>query len=70
MKFSDGPRFKDRPKSVQAESGTQVTLNCDVDSNPPASIKWLQGEAKKVSQNILIAQIFSIEYFLLKKLIV
>ncbi|XP_059484778.1 irregular chiasm C-roughest protein-like [Neocloeon triangulifer] len=43
-----GPRFKDRPKSVQAENGAQVTLSCDVDSNPAAVIRWLHGETSKV----------------------
>ncbi|CAB3371539.1 Hypothetical predicted protein [Cloeon dipterum] len=46
-----GPRFKDRPKNVQAESGAQVTLSCDVDSNPPAIISWLHGETSKVIAN-------------------
>jgi hypothetical protein len=61
---------------VQAESGAQVTLNCDVDSNPPAIIKWLQGDTQKVSnkhwvyfviekvQNLLFCQLKNSSNFL------
>jgi hypothetical protein len=44
----DGPRFRTRPRSIQADLGTTVTLSCDVDGNPPADIEWIHDETAKV----------------------
>jgi len=42
------PQFKSRPKNVQADSGSHVSIACDVDSNPPATIEWTFEKTKKV----------------------
>ncbi|XP_015363944.1 PREDICTED: irregular chiasm C-roughest protein-like [Diuraphis noxia] len=42
------PQFKNRPKNVQADPGTYVTIMCDVDSNPPPTIEWTFEKTKKV----------------------
>ncbi|CAL4130583.1 unnamed protein product [Meganyctiphanes norvegica] len=38
------PVFKSEPKDVDADEGKSVTLNCDVDSNPPPNIHWTFGK--------------------------
>ncbi|XP_050735726.1 irregular chiasm C-roughest protein-like isoform X2 [Eriocheir sinensis] len=43
-----GPVFRVLPRDVMAETGKDVTLKCDVDSNPPASIVWLQEGSHKI----------------------
>ncbi|KAK7788833.1 hypothetical protein R5R35_012822 [Gryllus longicercus] len=48
LDISYGPRFKTRPKSVQADQGTTVTLTCDVDGNPPPDILWIHEDTGKV----------------------
>ena len=45
-----GPKFLDNPTDVSAELGNEVPLRCEVQSSPPASITWRQGESKKVTQ--------------------
>lgn len=42
-----GPRFVHRPQSVQAETSTAVTLNCEVDGNPPPEISWIHEKFEK-----------------------
>lgn len=42
----DGPRFRQKPKSVQADMGHSVLLTCDVDGNPPPEISWTHGRDK------------------------
>ncbi|KAL4154272.1 hypothetical protein QTP88_002096 [Uroleucon formosanum] len=42
------PQFKNRPKNVQADHGSYVTIICDVDSNPPPTIEWMFERTKKV----------------------
>ncbi|XP_042221317.1 irregular chiasm C-roughest protein-like, partial [Homarus americanus] len=37
-----GPMFRSLPRDVMAETGKEVALKCDVDSNPPATIVWHQ----------------------------
>lgn len=49
----DKPQFKNRPRNVQADSGSHVSIACDVDSNPPASIEWTFEKTKKVSAILL-----------------
>ncbi|XP_047477071.1 irregular chiasm C-roughest protein-like isoform X1 [Penaeus chinensis] len=43
-----GPMFRALPRDVAAETGKQVVLKCDVDSNPPSSIVWLQEGSDKI----------------------
>ena len=43
-----GPMFRALPRDVMAETGKEVALECDVDSNPAASILWVQGGSDKV----------------------
>lgn len=47
--LADKPQFKSRPRNVQADNGNHVSIMCDVDSNPPASIEWSFEKTKKVS---------------------
>ncbi|XP_069957739.1 irregular chiasm C-roughest protein-like isoform X3 [Cherax quadricarinatus] len=42
------PVFRILPRDVMAETGTEVTLRCDVDSNPPSSITWLRHGSDKI----------------------
>uniref|UniRef100_A0A2H8TWA9 Irregular chiasm C-roughest protein n=1 Tax=Melanaphis sacchari TaxID=742174 RepID=A0A2H8TWA9_9HEMI len=42
------PQFKNRPKNVQADTGSYVSIICDVDSNPPPTIEWTFEKTKKV----------------------
>ncbi|XP_067007432.1 irregular chiasm C-roughest protein isoform X2 [Anabrus simplex] len=48
LDISYGPRFRTRPRSVQADLGSTVTLTCDVDGNPPADIVWIHDDVGKV----------------------
>ncbi|XP_045122993.1 irregular chiasm C-roughest protein-like isoform X2 [Portunus trituberculatus] len=43
-----GPMFRALPRDVMAEMGKEVTLKCDVDSNPQASITWVQEGSDKI----------------------
>ncbi|XP_069185991.1 irregular chiasm C-roughest protein isoform X2 [Procambarus clarkii] len=43
-----GPLFRSLPHDVMAEAGTDVTLRCDVDSNPPSSITWHRHGSDKI----------------------
>lgn len=46
---TDKPQFKNRPKNVQADNGSYVTIMCEVDSNPPPTIEWTFEKTKRVS---------------------
>lgn len=46
--FADGPHFRTKPKSVQADLGSSVTLTCDVDGNPPPDITWIHEDSARV----------------------
>lgn len=37
----DGPAFKIRPKSVEADIDGTISLYCDVDGNPSPDILWI-----------------------------
>ncbi|XP_068220982.1 irregular chiasm C-roughest protein-like [Palaemon carinicauda] len=43
-----GPVFLSLPRDVAAETGREVVLKCDVDSNPQSSIVWLKEGAHKI----------------------
>ncbi|KAK7580395.1 hypothetical protein V9T40_001024 [Parthenolecanium corni] len=46
-----GPKFRQKPKSVQADMGHVVLLTCDVDGNPPPEISWTHGRDKLVGRS-------------------
>lgn len=45
---SDGPQFRAKPHSIQADLGASVTLSCDVDGNPFPDISWFHEDNPKV----------------------
>lgn len=44
----DGPQFRTKPRSVQADPGTSVTLSCDVDGNPFPDIQWIHEDSNRI----------------------
>ncbi|XP_013145492.1 PREDICTED: irregular chiasm C-roughest protein-like isoform X2 [Papilio polytes] len=42
------PSFRSRPKNIEAEVGTRVTLSCDVDGQPEPGIRWLFHEPGRI----------------------
>ncbi|KAK6623398.1 hypothetical protein RUM43_009250 [Polyplax serrata] len=48
LEVSYGPRFRTKPKIVQADVGSTVTLTCDVDGNPPPDIVWIHKNTERV----------------------
>lgn len=46
--YSDGPQFRVKPQSIEADNGATVTLSCDVDGNPFPDITWYHGDNPKV----------------------
>ncbi|GBP06477.1 Irregular chiasm C-roughest protein [Eumeta japonica] len=48
LEVSYGPRFVNKPKNVEADSGTTATLNCAVDGNPTPEIIWLHHENGRI----------------------
>ncbi|KAG6462376.1 hypothetical protein O3G_MSEX013220 [Manduca sexta] len=42
------PKFRSRPENVEAEMGSRVTLNCDVDGEPAPAIRWLLSEPGRI----------------------
>jgi hypothetical protein len=52
LMISDGPRFRSRPQSVQADQGSTVTLTCDVDGNPPPDIVWVHQATDRVNKSL------------------
>ncbi|KAF6215510.1 hypothetical protein GE061_010265 [Apolygus lucorum] len=49
LDISYGPRFRKKPQSIQADSGSTVTLSCDVDGNPQPDIVWLHEPTDRVA---------------------
>lgn len=43
----DAPSFKQLPKSIEAEDGDEVTLECEVDGNP-LEIYWVYDPIDRV----------------------
>nr|AAN31396.1 cell adhesion molecule RST [Drosophila virilis]AAN31397.1 cell adhesion molecule RST [Drosophila virilis] len=48
LDISYAPSFKQRPQSMEADFGSIVSLNCEVDSNPPPEIVWIQHPSDRV----------------------
>ncbi|KAL0859870.1 hypothetical protein ABMA27_010207 [Loxostege sticticalis] len=44
LEITYAPAFRNRPRDVEAEIGTPITLSCDVDGHPAPEIKWLHHE--------------------------
>lgn len=51
LDISYGPVFTTRPKSVEADVGSIVTLTCEVEGNPPPEIVWIYDGLDRVSVN-------------------
>lgn len=49
--LTDGPQFKTKPHSVQADLGASVTLSCDVDGNPLPDVTWFHEDNTRVVGN-------------------
>lgn len=47
--FPDGPIFKSKPKSVEADIDSMISLSCDVDGNPQPDILWIHEGNDRVS---------------------
>uniref|UniRef100_A0A1A9WL55 Ig-like domain-containing protein n=1 Tax=Glossina brevipalpis TaxID=37001 RepID=A0A1A9WL55_9MUSC len=48
LDISYAPVFKERPHSIDADIGSMVTLNCEVDGNPMPDIVWIQHPIDRV----------------------
>ncbi|VEN37949.1 unnamed protein product [Callosobruchus maculatus] len=48
LDVSYGPQFRNRPRNVQADHGSSVTLTCDVDGNPFPDVSWHHENSKKI----------------------
>ncbi|KAH8286968.1 hypothetical protein KR054_000110 [Drosophila jambulina] len=48
LDISYPPSFRQRPQSMEADIGSVVSLSCEVDSNPPAEIVWIQHPSDRV----------------------
>ncbi|KAJ8959341.1 hypothetical protein NQ318_022027 [Aromia moschata] len=48
LDISYGPQFRSRPRSIQADQGSSVTLSCDVDGNPFPDVSWYHEDKKKI----------------------
>lgn len=46
---ADGPTFREKPRSIESDIGSIVTLNCEVDGNPTPDIVWIQHPIDRVS---------------------
>nr|CAI5836053.1 unnamed protein product [Callosobruchus analis] len=48
LDVSYGPQFRNRPRNVQADHGSSVTMTCDVDGNPFPDVSWHHENSKKI----------------------
>ncbi|TMW40286.1 hypothetical protein DOY81_014634 [Sarcophaga bullata] len=48
LDISYGPTFKEKPRSMEADIGSLVTLNCEVDGNPTPDVVWIQHPIDRV----------------------
>ncbi|XP_011293010.2 irregular chiasm C-roughest protein [Musca domestica] len=48
LDISYGPTFKEKPRSIESDIGSVVTLNCEVDGNPTPDIVWIQHPIDRV----------------------
>lgn len=48
----DAPTFREKPRSLEADSGSLVTLTCEVDGNPTPDIVWIQHPIDRVGRAI------------------
>ncbi|KAH8416403.1 hypothetical protein KR222_001588 [Zaprionus bogoriensis] len=48
LDISYAPSFRQRPQSLEADVGSVVSLNCEVDSNPQPEIVWIQHPSDRV----------------------
>lgn len=53
ISFVDGPVFRTRPKSIEADNGAKIALVCDVVGNPPPDILWIHEPHDKVTKPVL-----------------
>ena len=51
--LSDSPVFQVSPQDVIGDQGDKVSLECEVDSNPPASYQWLFDDQFSLSGPLL-----------------
>ncbi|XP_052872055.1 irregular chiasm C-roughest protein-like [Anopheles cruzii] len=48
LDISYGPRFRELPRSVEADLDTPVTLQCDVDGNPAPDVVWVHEPTEQI----------------------
>ncbi|ALC48823.1 kirre [Drosophila busckii] len=48
LDISFGPYFRQRPKSVEADLGTTVSLHCGVEGNPTPEIEWINENSDQI----------------------
>ncbi|XP_067640276.1 irregular chiasm C-roughest protein [Eurosta solidaginis] len=48
LDISYAPSFRQRPQSIEADSGALVSLSCEVDGNPTPDIVWIQHPSDRV----------------------
>ena len=66
LDISYGPAFRMRPKSVEADIGNEVILNCDVDGNPAPQITWIFDPTEKVTlKSLPIGEFIEMTFFFL-----
>lgn len=54
---ADGPVFRARPRSIEADNGASITLTCDVVGNPPPDILWSTNEKVSSDEKVFSKQV-------------